>query len=266
MRCYATAPADAVRKIKGRCPLSSRNRLSLDDASLLFYLDELVRTKPPDNELIGNPTDEHQEWVGRARALIGAWDGLRGVTFNSDCDKALATDYYNPMGPVQAFTRMMSTIQEARSELRMITGGSVSASFAAGQPFDIFDEVRKVIETAQQDVLCVDRYMGADFVSRYMPHIPQGVTVRLLTRDMVSQLTSALGAYKQQHPLNIEVRTSQGFHGRFLSVDGARSFTVDASFKDAAKSAPAALIELTDTAATSLAQYEQLWQSGTKVF
>jgi hypothetical protein len=82
----------------------------------------------------------------------------------------------------------------------------------------------------------------------------------------VPQLTSALGAYKQQHPLKVEVRTSQGFHGRFLSVDGARSFTVDVSFKDAAKSAPAALIELMDTAGTSLAQYEQLWLSGTKVF
>jgi hypothetical protein len=246
--------------------LSGRNRLSLDDASLLFHLDELVRTKPPGNELVGNPTEEHQEWVGRARALIGAWDAVRGVTFNSDSDKALAADNYNPMAPVQALARMMSTIQEARGELRLITGGRVSASFAAGQPFDIFDELRKVIETAQQDVLFVDRYMGADFVSLYLPHIPQGVTVRLLTRDKVPQLISTLGAYKQQHLLNIEVRTSQGFHGRFLSVDGARSFTVDASFKDAAKSAPAALIELTDTATTSLAQYEQLWLSGTKVF
>jgi hypothetical protein len=124
-------------------------------------LDELVRTKPADNELVGNPTDEHQEWVGRARALISTWDAARGVSFNSDCDKALA--------------------------------------------------------------------------------------------------------YKHQHALNVEVRTSSGIHGRFLCVDSARSFLVDASFKDAAKSAPAALIELTDTAATSLAQYQQLWLSGTKV-
>jgi hypothetical protein len=244
----------------------SRNQLSLDDASLLFHLDELVRTKPPGNELVGNPTDANQEWMGRARALIGAWDGIRGVVFNGDCDKTLAPDYYNPTAPTQALARVMSTIQEARSQMRLITGGRVSASFNTGQPFDIFDELRKVIETAQWDILCVDRYMGADFVSLYLPHIPQGVTTRLLTRDKVPQLTSALGAYKQQHSLSVEVRTSQGFHGRFLSVDGARSFTVDASFKDAAKSAPAALIELTDTAATSLAQYENLWASGTKVF
>ncbi len=246
--------------------LTGRNRLSLDDASLLFHLDELVRAKPPGNDLVGNPTDEHQEWVGRARALIGSWDAARGITFNSDCDNALASNHYSPMEPVHALGRMMSTIQEARSELRLITGGRVSAAFAAGQPFDVFDELRKVIETAQRDVLCVDRYMGADFVSRYMPHIPHGITTRLLTRDMVPQLTSALSAYKQQHSLAVEARTSQGFHGRFLCVDGARSFTVDASFKDAAKSAPAALIELTDTAAASLAQYEQLWQNGTKVF
>jgi acetolactate synthase regulatory subunit len=160
----------------------------------------------------------------------------------------------------------MGTIQEARSELRLITGGSVSAAFGGGQPFDIFDELRRVIETTQTDILFVDPYMGADFVSRYLPHVPQGVTVRLLTKNMVPQLTSALGVYTQQHPLNIEARISATIHGRFLCVDRSRSFTVDASFKDAAKSAPAALIELTDTAAASLSQYETLWLSGTKVF
>jgi hypothetical protein len=246
--------------------LNSRNRLSLDDASLLFHLDELVRTKPPGNNLVGNPTDEHQEWVGRARALIGAWDAIRGVTFNSDCDKALAEDHYNPMVSIHALARVMSTIQEARSELRIITGGRVSAAFAGGQPFEIFDELRKVIETAQTDVLFVDAYMGAEFVSRYLQHIPQEAAVRLLTRNMIPELTSALEIYTQQRPVNVEARKSTTIHGRFLCVDRARSFLVDASFKDAAKSAPAALIELSDTAADSLALYEALWLSGAKVF
>ena len=244
----------------------SLNRLNLDDASLLFHLDELVRTKPIDNALISQPTAENIEWFGRARALIGAWDTLRGVTFNFDCDKALASDYRAPFHPSEALARVMSTIQEARSALRFTTGGRVSGSFAAGQPFDIFDDLRKVLETAQQNILCVDQYMGADFVSLYLPHVPQGVTVRLLTKEKVPQLTSALGAYKNQHALTVEARTSPSIHGRFLCIDGARSFLVDASFKDAAKKAPAALIELTDTAATSLNQYEQLWQAGTKVF
>jgi hypothetical protein len=243
-----------------------RNHTRLDDASLLFHLDELLRAKPPGLTLVGNPSEENLVWIGRARALIGSWDPLRGVIFNGDCDKTLAEDHYNAMAPLQAHARVMSTIQEACSALRLSTGGRVSGSFAAGQPFDIFDQLRKVVESAQEDVFCVDRYMGADFVSLYLPHIPHGVSVRLLTRDKVPQLTSALGAYRQQHPINVEVRTSQGFHGRFLSVDATRSFTVDASFKDAAKTAPAALIELTDTAAASLAQYEQLWLNATKVF
>jgi hypothetical protein len=145
--------------------------------------------------------------------------------------------------------------------------GFPSVYFSAARPVTpFFDELRKVIETIQQDVLFVDRYMGADFVARYLPHVPQGIAVRLLTRDLVPQLVSALGAYKQQHTVSVEVRTSPGIHGRFLSVDRARSFLVDASFKDAAKSAPAALIELSDTAATSLARYEGLWLGGTKVF
>ena len=41
------------------------------------------------------------------------------------------------------------------------------------QPFEIYDELRMVIETAQREVLFVDRWMGADFVTKFMPHVRQ---------------------------------------------------------------------------------------------
>jgi hypothetical protein len=52
---------------------------------------------------------------------------------------------------------------------------------------------------------------------------------------------------------------------RRLCIDGTRAFLVDASFKDAAKSAPAALIEPTDSAAVSINQYETIWAAATLV-
>jgi hypothetical protein len=96
--------------------------------------------------------------------------------------------------------------------------------------------------------------MGADFVSQYLP---QGVAVRLITRDLLAPLIASAASFAQQHGTRIEIRTSQSVHGRFMRIDGARSFLY------AAKSAPAALIELTDTAASSLSQYEAIWQAGT---
>jgi hypothetical protein len=126
-------------------------------------------------------------------------------------------------------------------------------------------ELRKVVETAQKDVLFVDRYMGADFVSSYLPHVRTEVSIRLLTRDLVDKLTASVAAFVLQTPMRIGIHRSKDFHRRFLCIDGSRCFLVDASFKDAAKSAPAALIELTDTAADSPKQYEAIWAAATEV-
>lgn len=223
-----------------------------------------MRTKPDDGLILLNSNPEIHDWLGRARVLIGAWDDSREMAFQRQTDAL-----FGPRGAYDgariALASIMNTIQEARNELRLITGGRISGAFDAGQPFDFYDELRKVIETAQRDLLFVDRYMGAEFVTSYLPHVRTGVSVRLLTRDLLDKLTASVAAFVIQSPMQIAIRISQSFHGRFLSIDGARAFIVDASFKDAAKSAPAALIELADTQADSIKQYEAIWVAGTVV-
>jgi len=238
---------------------------SLDKRTLLHYLNELVRAKPADmNQGVTNPPN--QEWTGQARALIGMWNPARAPAFADDLDVLFQHERAAWNAKQSAYARIMHVIEEARSELRIVAGGQVAAAFNAGQSFDMFDKLRRVIETAQRDVLFVDRYMGADFVSMYLPHVPQWVRARLLTRDYVPQLTSALAVFKGQHSTTVEVRTSQDFHGRFLCVDGGQAILVDASFKDAARAAPAVIMELTaDITAASISQYEALWKAGTPV-
>jgi hypothetical protein len=249
--------------------MSPQHQIAFQDhRELLYHLDELVRTMPPGEEL-RNATPEHLDWIGRARALISAWEPTRSAEFvrNTEAIYARAPNAYQArQDSLACLARMLATIQEARSTLRIIYGARVSQSFASGQPFDVYDELRRQIETAQIDTFFVDRYMGADFVSRYLPSVRAGVSVRLLTRDLIPQLVAAVEAFVQQHHATVSIRTSQSIHGRFLSLDrGTRSFLIDASFKDAGAASPVALIELTDTAATSLAQYEALWQAGTVV-
>ena len=200
--------------------------------------------------------------------MIGAWDKSRERQFAQHTD-ALFIQSTNAhaaqMAAMSALAKVMNTIQEARNELRLITGGRISGAFDAGQPFDFYDELRKAIETAQRDVLLVDRWMGADFVPSYLPHVQRAVSVRLLTRDLLYKLTASVAALNGNTLMQIAIRSAQNFHGRFLCIDGTRAFLVDASFKDAAKSAPAALIELTDTAADSIKQYEAIWAAGNVV-
>ena len=72
-------------------------------------------------------------------------------------------------------------------------------------PFDYFDEIRKVLETAQRDVLFVDPYLDAEFVSRYLGHIPAGVSIRLLARERIQTLIPAVELYAKQSNTKIEV-------------------------------------------------------------
>jgi hypothetical protein len=69
------------------------------------------------------------------------------------------------MQAVNALSKMLNLISAARNKLRLITRGRISGAFDAGQPFDFYDELRKVVGTGQRDVLFVDQWMGADFVA-----------------------------------------------------------------------------------------------------
>jgi hypothetical protein len=141
----------------------------------------------------------------------------------------------------------------------METVGPVSAPVAQGQVFDYFDEVRKVIEIAKQDLLFVDPYLDAEFVSRYLCHVSPGVTVRLLTHKKLGTLLPAVDLFAAQSKLTIQVRSDPNLHDRYVFVDRNTCYQSGASFKDGAKSAPTTLTQTTDAFAAVLQTYEGIW-------
>ena len=152
-------------------------------------------------------------------------------------------------------------LHQAGHELRFKTVGPLTVAVAQGDVFDYFDQVRKVIESAKIDLLFVDPYLDAEFVSRYLPHITQGVSVRLLGRERMTTLAPAVELLRQQTGLAIEVRSATGFHDRYVFVDRQSCYQSGASFKDGAKKAPTTLTQIQDAFAGVSSTYEQLWAS-----
>jgi hypothetical protein len=152
-------------------------------------------------------------------------------------------------------------LHQAGHELRLITVGPLTVAVAQGGVFDYFDEVRKVIESAKIDLLFVDPYLDAEFVSRYLPHITQGVSVRLMGRERMTTLAPAVELLRQQTGLAIEVRSAIGFHDRYVFVDRQSCYQSGASFKDGAKKAPTTLTQIQDAFAGVSSTYENLWAS-----
>src|SRR5262249_4873253 len=142
--------------------------------------------------------------------------------------------------------KLITLIHQARHDLRMESLGPLSVSVSQGLTFDYFDEVRKIIEVAKKDLFFVDPYLDAEFVSRYLPHIGSGVTIRLLTRYKLQALLPAVDLFSQQSKSKIQVRSVANLHDRYIFVDQVACYQSGASFKDGAKSAPTTLTQVTD--------------------
>lgn len=228
--------------------------------SLLAEADDLLRTMPAMHEFTPDSL-EHIAWVGRASALAHAWDPVRAVVKFDQYARNLTSYSSRDVDP--ALRSILTVLHQIRNELRLQMQGASSVSLPTGNVFQYFDEVRKLVEGANVDILFVDPYLDSEFVSRYLTQIRQSVTVRLLTRERLASLLPAVDLLRQQAALKIEVRVAPGFHDRYVIVDRATCYQSGASFKDGAKKAPTTLTQISDAFSAVLATYEDLWAKAT---
>lgn len=229
----------------------------MTNEELLAEVDDLLRLTPLE---VGYTIPENIAWAGRAAALINEWDSLKGPLFSLYYGASLARST-SESGQAQ----LIALIQQMRFDLLMKTRGPLNTLVGRGMVFDYFNELRKVLEPARQDLLFVDPWLDAEFVERYLPHVSTGVSVRLLTREKLTTLMPAVAMYARQFPqVRVEVRSAGGFHDRYVFVDGAACYQSGASFKDGARTAPTTLTQITDAFGAVLKTYETIW-SGAKI-
>jgi hypothetical protein len=220
---------------------------------LLGEVEDLLRTMPPPETM---HHDENLSWLGRLSAVIEEWKPSKATLLLAYTTQFHATD---GMTRRQGKRNLITLLQQARHDLRMETVGPLSVAVSQGMVFDYFDEMRKIVELAKQDLFFVDPYLDAEFVSRYLVYVTDGITIRLLTRYKLLTLIPAVNAFCQQSNRKVEVRSAQNLHDRFVFVDKIACYQSGASFKDGAKSAPTTLTQITDAFQAMLQTYEKLW-------
>jgi len=228
---------------------------------------EGVLSSAPGREAVRHSTDANFAWLGRAAAAIEQWNLIKGVMFNLEIRQLYGYGYSSNSDASMAFNQMLVMLHQAHNDLRMRTIGPVSIAVGAGRVFDYFDELRKLIEVATDDVFFVDPYLGADIVSRYLTLVRRGVTVRLLSGEFqqhLNPLVSAINAFNTQNGTTCAVRTvSSGLHDRYLFIDKANCYQSGASFKDGALKAATTVTQVTDAFQEVWNHYEQMWTQGT---
>src|SRR5215472_14437548 len=98
--------------------------------------------------------DKNPALFGRALAIIEQWNDDKAGQLRMYIEKFQSNLHAREAGA--EFPKIMTMINEARYDLRMKSVGPLSIAIEQGRPFDYFDEVRKIIERASNDVFFVD--------------------------------------------------------------------------------------------------------------
>jgi len=227
----------------------------MEKIDLLAEIEDVLRTAPP-KATIRHDTPENQSWFGRAVAAVELWDsaaGMRATTYVNNIYARMAHETN------QNYQGLMVLLNQARSSLRMQTLGSVSLAIGQGFVFDYFDGLRKLITLAQNDIFFNDPYLDADFVATYLPHVADGVTIRLLTRKGLATLVPAAKLFAQQNKQPLELRATSQLHDRYVLIDRSSCYQSGASFKDGGRNAGTTITQITDAFAAVQKTYEDLW-------
>lgn len=229
-----------------------------DYEQMLLEVKDLLRTMPAKAGFGGDLGDDIHAWLGRAAAFVNRWrpsDTARSKSAIDDLHSAsmLSID--------RGYPRLRTLLFEAHADLQTQLGRQ-SVVVQPGQIFEYFDELRKIVETARSEVFFVDPYLDVEFVSRYLPQVRPGVVIRLLGGPKrMPTLLPAVDLFAKQSQHSIQVRSSNGFHDRYLFVDRAACYQSGGSFKDGAKNAPVTLTQITDAFQGVWDTYDALWNS-----
>ena len=211
----------------------------------------------PPRATIRHETPENVAWFGRVSTVIERWNSSKSALVKEYLDLFLSNGHARETG--YGFTKLLTLLHQAQNDLRLETLGPANVAVPHKMVFEYFEEIRKIIELAREDLLFVDPYLDAEFVGRYLPIAVAGIAIRLLAREKMATLLPAVDAFAQQTGATIEIRSASNFHDRYVFVDRVSCYQSGASFKDGAKSAPTTLTQITDAFVPILKTYEDIW-------
>ena len=146
-----------------------------------------------------------------------------------DGDQILNTDFVLLLRDIRTCMRTLRGREELVVPAARVTREGV---FFAGEYFDAFRWVAEIVDSALESLAVIDGYVDVrvlDILSGRKP----GVTTRLLTKQVknANQFEEAVRRFREQYG-DLQVRTSDAFHDRFIIVDLKEYYHLGASVKD----------------------------------
>lgn len=213
--------------------------------------------RTPDFDKYNARSKEHQVWLSQAYALVSRWNKFEAISLSSK-----AGFLHGDLLRENYVGEILGIIYRAIADLELDIPSEDQVSFGAGDVYDFFKALNKVVKSAEKSLFIIDPYLDISVFDHYLNSRQNEVVVRLLTNNNAKSLFPAAEKYNAQHGQILEIRQSNLIHDRLVFVDYYVCWLIGQSVKDAAKAKPTYLVEAPpDIVSAKLANYEEIWSN-----
>lgn len=100
----------------------------IEPSQLLNEIEDLLRTAPP-SVALHHSDPETLAWLGRAASIVKRWNSSKSIIFDSEIRQLHAERTFNP---ASAAVGILTTLNEARHDLRLTTVGPLAVAVRQG--------------------------------------------------------------------------------------------------------------------------------------
>ena len=131
--------------------------------------------------------------------------------------------------------KQFETDQKFEQIFKALEGDTIPTQgvFFDGQVFDAYALTSKIIKTAKKSIVLIDNYLDETTLT-HLAKKKKGVQVLLLTKTISKSLNLDVKKANEQYG-NIELKTFNKSHDRFLIIDHKEVYHLGASLKDLGK-------------------------------
>jgi hypothetical protein len=232
----------------------------MDSIALLAELRAMVDS-PPRIDIRTPLSRDQMAWLGRAHALVSAWNSVEAASISVSADFIAAGLY--PEGNLR---KILTVIHRVIAALELQVPTRSDQAFGPGAVYDFLKTLRDLLSTAKQNILIVDPYLDEQIFDTYLSTIDSQVTVRLLADKYATSLKPTHDKFISQKKMSVEIRISRSIHDRIVFLDNNSCWVLGQSIKDAAVSKPTYMAPLSgDIAKQKLIVYEEIWNTSLKL-
>jgi hypothetical protein len=238
--------------------------MSMDPEALYVQLGRLVETiQDLDLDEYQLPSTT-QRWLGRAAALIEEAGDISDTVLFRTALGALTGVYTRD----RARQDIALILHRALAVAELRAPVSAQGTFIpAGNSFDAFAAMGKVLGTATRDILIVDPYLDEKALTDFAPLAQEGVSIRLLADGsghkptLIPASKRWVTQYGTARPLDVRLAPARTLHDRVIIADAAGVWVLTQSLNAFAGRSPASIVRVDqETAALKVSAYDAIWR------